>query len=68
LRGSGSFSAIWITANSKFDLNSITPDIRFKTLLIDAANRDYRIKQLQKNRKGGYVLKKNKAYLIQLTQ
>ena len=68
LRGSGSFSAIWLTANSKFDLNSISTDIRFKTLLIDATNKDYRIKQLQKNRKDAYVLKKNKAYLIQLTQ
>jgi len=68
LRGSGSFSAIWLTANSKFDLNSIPLDIQFKTLLIDATNKDYRIKQLQKNRKDAYVLKKNKAYLIQLTQ
>ncbi|RQO64613.1 hypothetical protein DBR40_25210 [Pedobacter sp. KBW01] len=59
---------MWITANSRFDLNSIPPDIRFQTLLIDSTNKDYRIKQLQENTKSAYVLKKNKAYLIQLTQ
>lgn len=68
LQGNGSFSALWITANSKFDLNSMPTGIRYQTLLIDATNKDYRIKQLQKNTKGAYVLKKNKAYLVQLTQ
>jgi len=68
LQGSGSFSALWLTANNKFDLGHIPAGIRFQTLLIDATNKDYRIKQLQKNTNNAYVLKKNKAYLVQLTQ
>lgn len=68
LQGSGFFSALWFTANNKFDLSSIPPGIRYQTVLIDATNKDYRIKQLQKNAKDAYVLKKNKAYLVQLTQ
>lgn len=68
LQGRSAFSAIWLTGNSKFDLSNIPSDIRFQTLLVDATNKQYRIKQLQKNRKDAYVLKKNKAYLIQLTQ
>ena len=68
LQGGGDFSSLWITGNTKFKLNNLSSGIKYKTLLIDATNKDYKIRALQKNTKDAYVLKKNKAYLVQLTQ
>jgi competence protein ComEC len=68
----GQFSSIWIHGNTKFNLEKITKEIKFKTIIIDASNKDYKITAhkafAQKIKIHTYVLKKNKAYLVQLTQ
>lgn len=68
LTGNGNFSGLWITGNTRFNLNNLSSGVKYKTMLIDATNKDYKIRALQKNNKDTYVLKKNKAYLVQLTQ
>jgi competence protein ComEC len=72
LQGNGSFSSIWVNGNTKFNLAKMASDIKYKTILIDATNKDYKIKIFEKTAENNhaevYVLKKNKAYLVQLTQ
>ncbi|WP_293307091.1 ComEC/Rec2 family competence protein [Pedobacter sp. UBA5917] len=72
LQGNGQFSDLWISGNTKFKLTALDPAINYKTVLIDATNRDYKIaffkKVLQNNHPEVHILKKNKAYLVQLTQ
>ncbi|MGM9475858.1 ComEC/Rec2 family competence protein [Pedobacter sp. GSP4] len=71
LKGKGDFETIWITGHTRFDLNHIQPTIKYKTVLIDATNKAYKTKILKEtahnNGKAVYVLKKNKAYLVQLS-
>ncbi|WP_025146234.1 ComEC/Rec2 family competence protein [Pedobacter jeongneungensis] len=72
LSGSGTFSSLWISGNTRFKLEGLAPEIKYKNLIIDATNKDYKIDMLKKTAKNNhldfYILKKNKAYLVQLTQ
>lgn len=72
LQGNVQFSSIWISGNTKFKLTALDPAINYKTMLIDATNRDYKIaifkKVVNNNHLDVHILKKNKAYLVQLTQ
>ncbi|KQM66137.1 hypothetical protein ASE74_09635 [Pedobacter sp. Leaf216] len=72
LEGNGDFSSLWISGNTKFKLATLSASIKYKNVLIDATNKDYKIeifkKVVKNNHLAAYVLKKNKAYLVQLTQ
>jgi len=72
LKGNGAFSSLWISGNTKFNLMKLDSDIKYSNVLIDATNRDYKIeifnKVVKNNHLDTHVLKKNKAYLVQLTQ
>jgi len=72
LSGSVTFSSLWISGNTRFKLEGLAPEIKYKNLIIDATNKDYKIEMLKKTAKNNhldfYILKKNKAYLVQLTQ
>lgn len=72
INGHATFSSIWLSGNTKFNLGKIDTGIKYKTAIIDATNKDYKIQILkngmENNDKDVHVLKKNKAYLVQLTQ
>jgi len=72
INGNARFSSIWVSENTKFNLAKICRDIKYKTAIIDATNKDYKIrifkKEFENNNIDVYVLKKNKAYLVQLSQ
>lgn len=72
INGDAAFSSIWLSGNTKFNLGKIDTGIKYKTAIIDATNKDYKIRILKKyienNNIDVHVLKKNKAYLVQLTQ
>jgi competence protein ComEC len=72
LKGNVNFSSLWISGNTKFNLGRLSSDIKYKNVLIDATNKDYKIeifkKVVKNNHLDAYILKKNKAYLVQLTQ
>jgi competence protein ComEC len=72
INGNATFSSIWLSGNTKFNLAKMDVDIKYKTAIIDATNKDYKIQILKEymenNDKDVHVLKKNKAYLVQLTQ
>ncbi|MXV52218.1 DUF4131 domain-containing protein [Pedobacter sp. HMF7647] len=59
---------VMLRLNPKVDIADIKRNIAFKLLLIDGSNRDHKIKQWQDEAKSSncnvYVLKRNKAYLI----
>lgn len=65
-----SFESVWLHKNPKLKIEQITTEISFKNLVIDASNKDYRIKEFvndaNKKRLNHFVLKKNKAYLVNL--
>lgn len=64
------FNAVWLHQNPKLDLHEIRRSIIFETLLIDASNYEKNLKNYiaatKKIRLQAHVLKKNKAYLIDL--
>ncbi|WP_344853866.1 ComEC/Rec2 family competence protein [Pedobacter jeongneungensis] len=70
MSGNGVFS-IWISGNTRFKLERLAPEIKYKNLIIDATNKDYKIEILKKTAENNHldfhILKKNKAYLVQLT-
>ncbi|WP_316843647.1 ComEC/Rec2 family competence protein [Pedobacter psychrodurus] len=72
LKGNGIFSSLWISENTKFNLGRLSSHIKYKNVLIDATNKDYKIEMFKKvvknNHLDAHILKKNKAYLVQLTQ
>ncbi|MCZ4222729.1 ComEC/Rec2 family competence protein [Pedobacter rhodius] len=72
LTGKGKFSTLWLTGNTKFKVEHLSGKIDYKTILIDGTNKDYKIaifKNFAENNKVEYyVLKKNPAYLVYLTQ
>ncbi|WP_412469034.1 ComEC/Rec2 family competence protein [Pedobacter sp. KLB.chiD] len=72
INGSANFSSIWISGNTKFNLAKIHPGIKYKTAVIDATNKDYKIRilkrEIENNNLDVHILKKNKAYLVQLSQ
>jgi len=72
INGKANFSSLWLSGNTKFDLAQIHPEIKFKSAIIDATNKDYNIQILKKEMENNgidvYILKKNKAYLVQLSQ
>lgn len=64
------FHAVWLHQNPKVTINDLYQTVVFKSLIIDASNRQYQINQYQaeanKIQIPNYILKKNKAYLIDL--
>ena len=72
LDGNGKFSSLWISGNTKFNLAALSSNIKYQNVLIDATNKDYKIeifkKVVKNNHLDARILKKNKAYLVQLTQ
>lgn len=72
LTGNATFSSLWISGNTRFGLSDLAPEIKYENIIIDATNKDYKIDNLKKNAKNyhlnAHILKKNKAYLVQLTQ
>jgi competence protein ComEC len=72
INGNANFSSIWISGNTKFSFAKIHPDIKYETVIIDATNKDYKIQMLKKEIENIntdlHILKKNKAYLVQLSR
>ncbi|WP_316799412.1 ComEC/Rec2 family competence protein [Pedobacter frigidisoli] len=72
IRGKAKLSCIWLTGNNQFDLQKLSKQIEYKNLVIDATNKEYKIVAFkafaENNRVSSYILKKNPAYLINLTQ
>lgn len=72
IRGKAKLSCLWLTGNNKFDLQELSKQIQYKTIIIDATNKDYKIVAFkafaENNGIPSYILKKNPAYLINLTQ
>ncbi|WP_316737119.1 ComEC/Rec2 family competence protein [Pedobacter aquatilis] len=72
LKTEGSFNSVWITGNTKFKLENLPREISYKDVIIDATNKDYKITTFkafaENNKISKHVLKKNPAYLVQLTQ
>lgn len=68
--GSPSYNSIWIHQNVKKSIADLKSEIRFSTLLIDASNKDYKIKSFEeeanKFKIEHYTLKKNASYLVNL--
>jgi len=68
----GKFSSLWLTGNNKFKPENLPNEIEFKSVIIDATNKDYKIVALKtfadNNKVEVHVLKKNPAYLVHLTQ
>lgn len=64
------FHAVWLHQNPNININNLHQTVVFKSLIIDASNRPYQINQYQaeanKIQLPTYILKKNKAYLIDL--
>ena len=58
--------------NPKQNVNELKQQLRFSILLIDATNKDYLIRKFENGANKiaipHYTLKKNKAYLVELTQ
>ncbi|PWS28958.1 hypothetical protein DHW03_03740 [Pedobacter yonginense] len=69
---SGSFSSLWLHNNTKYKLEHSPTGLCYSSLIIDASNKDYKISQFKSfadnNKKGVHILKKNKAYLIDLSE
>ncbi|SDF70869.1 competence protein ComEC [Pedobacter terrae] len=72
INGKATFSSIWLSGNTKINLAKIQPDIKYKAAIIDATNKDYLIqilkKEIENNNLDVHILKKNKAYLVQLSR
>ncbi|TDG35777.1 ComEC/Rec2 family competence protein [Pedobacter changchengzhani] len=70
LNAIGKFSSLWITGNTKFDLTKINTELKYNEIVVDATNKDYKIKLFktfaENNHKNLHVLKKNPSYLIDL--
>jgi len=66
----GQFSGLWLHNNTKFNLDKLTPNLQYKSILIDASNKDYKTAAFkafaEKIKVGTHILKKNKAYLVDL--
>jgi competence protein ComEC len=67
----GTFSALWLHQNTRFNLNKLPSQLKFKSIIIDATNKDYQIEKFKAFAENiqlkAHILKKNKAYLVQLT-
>ncbi|WP_139180191.1 hypothetical protein [Pedobacter rhizosphaerae] len=67
----GEFSALWLHQNTRFNLNKRPSRLKFKSIIIDATNKDYQTEKFVAFAKNihlnAHILKKNKAYLVQLT-
>jgi len=72
IEAGGKFSALWLTANTKFRLDNISKKIKYQSILIDGTNTDYHIAQFddfaKNNSIAHHILKKNPAYLVYLNQ
>ncbi|MEJ5995493.1 ComEC/Rec2 family competence protein [Pedobacter sp. Du54] len=64
------FNMVWLHRNPKFQLQKLRNQVLFETLVIDATNYENNLKtyivEANKFHIQSYVLKKNKAYLIDL--
>ncbi|WP_262510068.1 ComEC/Rec2 family competence protein [Pedobacter paludis] len=69
---SGEFSSLWLHNNTRYKLNNLPKEVHYKSIIIDASNKDYKIEEFkvfaENMKKGANILKKNKAYLIDLSQ
>ncbi|WP_131537157.1 ComEC/Rec2 family competence protein [Pedobacter nototheniae] len=70
INGQLNFSSIWLHQNTKFKLEKLKPSIKFQNILVDASNKDYKINMFKifakNNKLDIHILKKNKAYLVDL--
>nr|WP_199156563.1 ComEC/Rec2 family competence protein [Pedobacter sp. ASV2] len=70
INGQLNFSSIWLHQNTKFKLEKLKPFIKFQNILVDASNKDYKINMFKifakNNKLDIHILKKNKAYLVDL--
>ncbi|WP_082468377.1 ComEC/Rec2 family competence protein [Pedobacter sp. R20-19] len=68
----GKFNAIWLTGNTTFKINKLPPEVEYENIIVDATNKDYKIKWFKENEHNIkahlQILKKNPAYLVQLTE
>ncbi len=66
------FNALWLHQNPYLKINELNKTILFTTLIIDASNKDYNIRNYtvvaKKIKLKNNILKKNKAYLIDLNK
>lgn len=64
------FNAVWLHQNPKININDLRNTVIFQSLVIDASNHSYNLKtftdEANKFQIQSHVLKKNKAYLIDL--
>jgi len=72
LAATGKFTALWLTGNSRFDLEKLQKNLGYGSVMIDATNKDYKIVDFKTFAENmgvrPHVLKKNPAYLVHLTQ
>lgn len=72
LKLSGEFSSLWLHNNTRYKLNNLPKEVHYKSIIIDASNKDYKIEEFkafaENIKRGANILKKNKAYLIDLSQ
>lgn len=71
-RTKGKFNTVWFTHNTRFKMEKLPKEVEYENLIADATNKDYKIKLLktfaQNNKLQLHILKKNPAYLVQLTE
>ena len=70
LDANAKFNSLWLTGNTKFDLQNLDKNLKYENIIIDATNKDYKIKVFRafaaNNQKPYHILKKNAAYLVDL--
>ncbi|MCY1523125.1 hypothetical protein D9M68_580120 [compost metagenome] len=66
------FNTVWLHNNPKVNIAALPQVLSFKTLIIDASNKEFNIGKYQgaanKIKLQNHVLKKNKAYLVDLNK
>ena len=72
LGSSSTFDAVWVHDNPKYNLDSLTQQISFKNLIIDAGNKPYKIKEYEtfanNFNKNATDLKRQGALIIDLNR
>ena len=72
LDAKGKFNAVWLTGNTTFKINKLPAEVEYENIIVDATNKDYKIKWFKENEHNIkahlQILKKNPAYLVQLTE
>ena len=64
------FNTVWLHQNPKLRISNLRKSVTFKSIVIDASNSNYNLKvyvdEANKFQIQSHVLKKNKAYLVDL--